>query len=175
MRRVWPRGFQKIGQNAVDLRDFQANILHHRPRRTGRRQIATDDFDDSGDARERVANLVGQAGGHLAEGRQVLGARNLRVMQALDFFAALPQLFHHVVEVAAEISDFVVAPGEADGDVQIAFTHQPDLLLQFDHGPLNQIGKSDDGNGADDHRSRSRDDQHRVALRVAQRYGRQRE
>jgi hypothetical protein len=59
----------------------------------------------------------------LAEGCQVLGARHLGAMQAVDFLAALPQLLHHVVEVAAEISDLVVAP-EKLTDVQIAFTHQ---------------------------------------------------
>jgi hypothetical protein len=112
LRRVRPRGFQKIGQDAIDLHDFQANIFHYRARRAGRGQIAADDFDDAGDSGQRVANLVGQARGQFAERRQVLGARHLGAMQDLNFFPALAQLLHHVVEVAAEVSDFVVAPAK---------------------------------------------------------------
>ena len=80
-----PRRFQKVGQGAADARDFQANIFHDGARRTGCRQIAADDFDDAGDSGERVANLVGQACGQLAERCQVLGARHLGAMQALNF------------------------------------------------------------------------------------------
>ena len=147
----------------------QANIFHHRNRRTGRRQIAADDFDDARDSGKRVANLVSQACRQLAERRQVFGARHLRPMQALDLFPALPQLLHHVVEVAAECSDFVVAPGKVNRNVQIAFTHLRDFLLQFDHGPLNHIGEHDDYHSTDGDCSRSREEQHRVTLRVPQR------
>ena len=136
-----PRGFQKIGQGATNARDLQPNIFHNCPRWTGRRQISPYDFDDPCDAGQRVANLVSQAGGQLAERRQMLGARHLRAMQALNLLAALPQLLHHVVEVAAEIADFVVAPREADRDVKIAFIHKSNFFLQFDHRPLNQVGK----------------------------------
>jgi hypothetical protein len=107
--------------------------------------------------------------------RQVLGARHLCAMQALNFLAALAQLLHHVIEVAAEVSDFVVAPGEADRDIQVAFTDQRDFLLQFDHGPLNEIGERADGHSTDGDRSRSGDHQHRMAYRVPQRYGRNNE
>ena len=93
------------------------------------RQIATDDFDDAGDSGKRIANLVGQACGQFAERCQVLGARHLGAMQALNLRPALAQLLHHVIEVAAEISDFVVAMGEADCDVQVAFAHLRDFLL----------------------------------------------
>ncbi len=154
-------------------RDFQANIFHDGAGRTGRGQIAADDLDDAGDSGERIANLVSQAGGQFAERRQVLGARHLGAMQALNLLTTLAQLLHHVVEVAAEVSDFVVALGEADCDVQVAFTHQCHLLLQFDHGPLDQIGKHEHGHGADDDRSRTSNDQHCMAIRIAQRHGRQ--
>ena len=48
------------------LSDLQPNIFHDCARGAGWRQIAADDFDDSGDSGERVANLVSQAGGQLA-------------------------------------------------------------------------------------------------------------
>ena len=118
---------------------------------------------------------MGQAGGQLAERGQVFGARHLGAMQALDFFAAFAQLLHHVVEVAAEVSDLVVTLGKADGDVQIAFADQRDLLLQFDHGPLNHIGQRSDRDGTDGDGSRSGNDQHGVAFRVAKGYGRHNE
>ena len=63
----------------------------------------------------------------------------------LNLFAALAQLLHHVVEVAAEVSDFVVAAGKADGDVQVAVADLRDLFLQFDHRTLDQVGEGDRG------------------------------
>ena len=61
-----------------------------------------------------------KSGGQLAQGGEVLGARHLGLVQALDFLAARLQLRHHVVEVAAQFADFVVAIGEAHGDIQVA-------------------------------------------------------
>src|SRR5271165_3165077 len=170
-----PGGFQKIGQYAVDLRDFQPNIFHHRPRWTGRGQIAADNFNDSGYSGQGIADLVGQAGRQFAERGQMLGARHLRVMQALNLSTALAQLLHHIVEVAPEISDFVVAPGETDGDIQIALADERNLLLQFDHGALNHVGERTDYDRADHDRSGAGDNQHSVAFRITQRYGRHHE
>ena len=76
-------------------------------------QIAADDFDHAGDARQRIADFVGQPGGQLAQGGEVLGARHLRLVQPLDFFAAGLQLLHHLVEVAAQVANFVIALREA--------------------------------------------------------------
>jgi hypothetical protein len=92
-------------------------------------------------------------------------------MKALNFFPALAQLLEHVVKIAAEVSDFVVAVREADRDVQVAFTYQRDFLLQFNHGPLNEIGEGADRHSTDGDRSGSGYDQNRVAVRVAQGYG----
>lgn len=50
LRRVRTRRFEQIGQDAVDLRDLEANIFDYRSRRAGRGQIAADDFHDTGDA-----------------------------------------------------------------------------------------------------------------------------
>ena len=84
-----PGRFQKIGYDAIDARDFLANVFHDGSRRAGRRQIAADDFDDAGDSGEWIANLVGQARGQLAERCQMFGAGHLRAMQPLDLFPAL--------------------------------------------------------------------------------------
>jgi len=153
LRMAGARGFQKIGQGATDAANFQTNIFHDSTRGTGCRQIATDNLDDSGDSGERVANLVGQAGGQLAKRGQVFRARDLGAMQAFDLLAALAQLLHHVIEVAAEVADFVVALGEADRDVQVALAHLLNFFLQFDHGPLNQVGEDEHGDSTDCDRS----------------------
>ena len=91
---------------------------------------------------------------------------------SLDFSAALAQLLHHVVEVAAEVSDFVVAAGEADGNIEITFADLGDFLLQLDHWPLNEIGERADGNSADDNSSGPGNEQNRVAFGIAKRDGR---
>jgi hypothetical protein len=62
-------------------------------------------------------------------------------MQQISFRTAIPQLLHHVVEVAPQISDFIVSPGEANRDIQIAFTYLRDLFLQLNHGPLHKMGE----------------------------------
>ena len=105
----------------------------------------------------------------------MFGAGYLGAMQNLDFFAAVPQLLHHVIEVAAEVSDFVVTIGEADGDIEIAVADLIHLLLQFDHGALNQVGQTEHGRGADGDGSRSGDDHDSVAFGITQRDGRERE
>ena len=83
-------------------------------------QVAADDFDDAGNSRQRISNFVSQPGGHFAQGCEVLGAGHLRAVQAFDFAAVLAQLLDHVVEVAAEVADFVVTVSETDRDAEIA-------------------------------------------------------
>ena len=69
-------------------------------------------FDHAGNSGQRIANLVRQPGSQFAESCQVLGARHLGTMQALDFFPALAQLRHHAVEVAPQVANLVVTPGK---------------------------------------------------------------
>ena len=68
------------------------------------------------------------------------------------------ELLDHAVEVAAEVADFVVALCKADRDVEVAFAHPFHLFLQFDHGPLDEVGQHDHHHGADSHRSGSGND-----------------
>ena len=82
--------------------------------------------------------------GHLSESGEVFGTGHLRTVQAFDLDAALAQLLHHLVEVATEVSDFVVAVREADRDAEIPAAELRDLLLQFDHGALHGVGKNDE-------------------------------
>ena len=91
------------------LRDFQANIFYHGAGWAGCGQITSDNFYHACNSSQWIANLVGQACRQLPERRQVLGARHLGAMQALDFLAAFPQLLHHVIEIAAKVSDFIIA------------------------------------------------------------------
>ena len=64
------RRLQQIGKDVVDLRDFQANIFHDGARRTAAGQVASNDFDDAGNAGQRIANFMRQPGGEFAEGGQ---------------------------------------------------------------------------------------------------------
>ncbi len=139
------------------------------------RQVAADDFNHSGDSRQGIADLVGQPGRQLAQGGEVLGARHLGLMQALDLFAAGLELRHHVVEVAAQIANFVVALGEADGNVHVAQAHARDLVLQLQHGPADRDRQHHDYRDANEERSRGRDGDDDVPLAFSQRQGNQHE
>ena len=64
--------------------------------------------------------IDGVAQGMFAQRGQVLGARDLGAGEALDFLAVLAQLLHHLVEVAPQFADVVLAVGEGDGDGELA-------------------------------------------------------
>ncbi len=85
--------------------------------------------------------------------------------------AALAQLPHHVIKVAAKIANFVIAPSETDSDIHIAITYLGDLFLQFDHRPLYEIGEDEHGYGADDDRSSTGENQNGMTFRIPQRNG----
>jgi len=135
------RGFQKIGQGATDAANFQrtsfttarAGLVAGRSRPT---ISMTPAIPASGlriswpgrwPTRQAWPGVPRERFGCDA------GVRSPR---------ALAQLLHHVIEVAAEVADFVVALGEADRDVQVALAHLLNFFLQFDHGPLNQVART---------------------------------
>jgi hypothetical protein len=78
-------------------------------------------------------------------------------VQAFDFGAAFAQLHHHLIEVAAEVADLVVAVRKTDGYTEIAVAELSDFLLQFDHGPLHGVGEHDQQRAADRDRARAGD------------------
>src|ERR1035438_4715218 len=123
LRRMRTSSLEEISQYPINLRNFETNVFDHSPRRTRRWKIATDDFDHPSDARKGIANFVRQSRSQLTERRQVLGPRHLRTMQKIDLFPAVTQLLHHVVKIASEVSDFIVALCKAYSDVEIAFAH----------------------------------------------------
>src|SRR5579864_1824807 len=88
-------------------------------------------------------------------------------MQALDFFAALAELRDHLVEVAAEVADFIVAIREAYRDIQVTATELNDLLLQFDHRSLHGVREHDEQSAANHDCASASDEQHYVALGIA--------
>ena len=71
--RMRARGFEEVGEDAIDLIDFEAHVFHHFAGGAGGREIATDDFDDAGDPGERIANFVSKARRQFAERGEVLG------------------------------------------------------------------------------------------------------
>ncbi len=82
--RMGAGGFKKVGKNAIDLVDFETNILDHGASGAGLRKIATDDVDDAGDSGEGIANFVSQTGCQFAERGQVFGAGHLCAMHGLN-------------------------------------------------------------------------------------------
>ena len=61
-----------------------------------------------------------QPGRHLAQCRQMLSAGHLRAVQTLNFFAILPQLLNHFVEMPSQIADLVIAVGKIHIHEQVA-------------------------------------------------------
>ena len=151
----------------IDAGDFLANIFDHGACRARSRQIAANDLDDAGNPGQGIANLVGQASGHLSQGGKVLGARHLRAVQALDLDPALAELRNHLVEVASQVSDFVVAVGKAHVRAEVTAAELSNLLLQFDHRPLHGISEDHEEHAANRNRARTCDQQHHVAFGIA--------
>lgn len=58
-------------------------------------------------------------------------ARHLGAVVPFDLFAALAQLLDHMIEVTTEVSDFVVAVGEANRDIQVPSSDAHNLVLKF--------------------------------------------
>ena len=73
-----------------------------------------------------------------------------------------------MIELAAEVADFVVALTKADGNVEIAVADDRHLLLEFDHGALDEICQHADGYSADDDSSSSSKQKQGVAIVFAQ-------
>src|SRR5579862_17656 len=88
-------------------------------------------------------------------------------MQALDFDAALAELLHHLIEVAAKVSDFVVAVSETYGDAEISTAELSDFLLQFDHGTLHGVREDNEQSPADRDCACTCDEQDEVTFGIA--------
>ena len=88
LRWTWTRGFQQIGNDAVDPQYLFLNVLHYVAGRAGGRQISPDNLHDASYAGQRIANFVCQSGSQFSQGRHVFGPRHLRAMQVLDLLAA---------------------------------------------------------------------------------------
>src|SRR5215472_4283570 len=173
----WMRtsGLQEISHDVIDARNFLADVFDDVTSRAGCRQVAADDLDHSCNACEWIADFMCEAGRHLTECREVLGARHLGAVKALDFLAALAKLHHHLIKVATEVPDLVVTMGEADGDGKITAAEFSDLLLQFDHRTLHGVGEDDEECAADGDSSGPRDQQNDMALRITPRESGQKE
>ena len=130
-----------------------------------------DNLHYAGDAGQGIANLMRQPGGHLAQRGQMLGPGNLGAVQPLDLFAALTQLPHHVVKVAAQVANLVIAVGKADVYEEVALLHPRNLILQLHQGPVDDHGQHHEEHGADDNGAGKAHGQHLVARRIPQGQG----
>ena len=118
---------------------------------------------------------MGQTSGHLSQGRKMLGTGHLRAVQALDLDPALAELRNHLIEVASQVSDFVVAMGKAHVRAEVTAPKLRNFLLQFDHRPLHRIGEDDEEHAANRNCPRTCDQQHHMAFGVTPRERRQQE
>ena len=110
---------------------------------------------------------MGEPGGHLTESGKVFGARHLGAMQAFDFFPAFTELDDHLVEVASQVANFVVAVGEANRCTQVPAADLGDLLLKFNHRTLDGVGEDDEQCAADRNCSCASNKQDKVTLGIA--------
>src|SRR5271165_1096197 len=133
LRRFGTRRVQQFSQDAIDLKGLLFGVFDHRARYAVRRKVTADNLNHSRDPSQRIADFMGQSGCQFAQGCEVLGARHLGLVQALDFLATRLELLHHVVEVTAQVADFIGAIREADGNVHVSQAQARDLLLQFKH------------------------------------------
>src|SRR5438309_5593253 len=168
IRRVRTRRLQQVSENAVDLCNLQTHIFDHRARGACGGQVAAYYLDDTGDTCERIADLMCEPGGELSQGGQVLRARHLGAMQAVDLFAALAKLLDHVIEVATQVTNLVVSLGKFDGNVQVSFAHARNLVLQLDHRTLDEIGQGDHHRRTNSDGAATGYDQHLMALGIPQ-------
>ena len=113
-----------------------------------RRQIAADNFDDAGNSGQGITDFVRQSGSQFAKSGKVFGPRHLRLVEMLDLLPAGLQLRHHVVEVAAQVADLVIAIGETDGNVHVSQADAGNLVLQFEHGAAHRDREHHDDRGA---------------------------
>src|SRR5581483_5333431 len=164
-------GLEQVADDVVDLRNFLANVLNHLTGRTGGRKVARGNLDNAGNPGQRITNFVGKAGGEFAERRQMFGAGHLRAVQAIDFLAVFAKLRHHAIKIAAQISDFVLALGEANADFQVAVSEFRDLLLEFNERTLNGVGEDENQRGADGNGARACNHQHHVTLGILPGHG----
>jgi len=88
-------------------------------------------FDHAGNSSEPIADLVGKSSREFTERGQLFGTRQLVAMQPFGLVSALAQMMNHAVEATTEVSDSVVAIGEAYRDIQVAFFNTRNLLLEF--------------------------------------------
>ena len=75
----------------------------------------------------------------LAPHLRALGLDVTAVGGSSHVLAPLPHLADHLIEVAAQIADFIITAGEADSHIQIACADLRDLLLQLDQRPLHEL------------------------------------
>ncbi len=71
-----------------------------------------------------------------------------------------------MVEVAAEIADFVIAVGKVHGNFKIAFAQLLDFLLQFHQRPLDLVSQHHQKRAANGNCSGSSHQKHGMALRI---------
>ena len=94
--------------------------------------------NDAGDASERIANFVGEAGGKLAKRGQVFGAAHFAAVKFLDFDAIAFELLDHLIELASELANVVSPLGECDASGKIATPHASNGIHQVFQGPFYQ-------------------------------------
>jgi hypothetical protein len=76
----------------------------------------------------------------------------LRAVKALDFLATLTHLPDGLVEIPAQITDFILLVGELDSHVHVAITELGYFLLHFNQGPTDEDGPYNQNHRAYGHR-----------------------
>ena len=122
---------EQVVQNVLDMPDLLLDVSHNRAAGAIGGQVFAHHVHNPRNSGQRVANLVRQACGELAECRQVFRARHLTLVKFLEFPAALVQLLDHFIELAAQPADVVVALGKFHTRGEVAMAHAFDGIHQF--------------------------------------------
>src|SRR5579859_177965 len=105
---------EQIVQDVLDVEDFILDVSEHGSAGAIGGKFLAHHINDAGDAREGIANFVGEAGGQFAKGGKVFGATHFATVEFLDFVAVALELLDHFVELTAELANVVAPLGKGD-------------------------------------------------------------
>ncbi len=120
IQRTRPGVGKQVIQDGLNVDHFFLDFAKNAAARAFWGQFLAEDFDDTGNARQWIADFVGEPGGQFAERGKMLGTLEFATVELADFVAILLELLNHFVELTAETADIVDAASKTDSRGKIA-------------------------------------------------------
>lgn len=98
---------EQIVQDVLDVEDLVLNVGEDGTAAAVGREFSAHQVNHAGDAREGIANFVGEAGGEFAKCGEVFCPAHFAAVEFFDFEAIALELLDHFVELPAELADVV--------------------------------------------------------------------